>query len=80
MPRQISTGDRTILGRISKRGNTYLRTLFIRGARVFLLRPDNWPKHSFGPWLDAPSVLPTTCPYVVCLLHMYTRIQKKRKP
>lgn len=26
VPKQISTGDRTILGRISKRGNTYLRT------------------------------------------------------
>lgn len=55
VPRQISTGDRTILGRISKRGNTYLRTLFIRGARVILLRPANWPKHSFGPWLQAAS-------------------------
>lgn len=53
VPRQISTGDRTILGRISKRGNTYLRTLFVRGARVILLRPANWPKHSFGPWLAA---------------------------
>ncbi len=51
----MSTGGRTILGRISKRGNTYLRTLFVRGARVILLRPDNWPKHSFGPWLLAAS-------------------------
>ena len=55
VPRQISTGDRTILGRISKRGNSYLRTLFVRGARVILLRPANWPKHSFGPWLQAAS-------------------------
>ncbi len=55
VPRQISTGGRTILGRISKRGNTYLRTLFIRGAKVLLLRPKNWPKHSFGPWLEAAS-------------------------
>ena len=55
MPRQLSTGDRTILGRISKRGNTYLRTLFIRGARVILMRPKNWPNHSFGPWLEAAS-------------------------
>ncbi len=55
VPRQISTGDRTILGRISKRGNTYLRTLFIRGAKVILMRPKNWPKHSFGPWLEAAS-------------------------
>ncbi len=55
VPRQISTGDRTILGRISKRGNTYLRTLFIRGAKIILMRPKNWPKHSFGPWLETAS-------------------------
>jgi transposase len=46
----MSTGGRTILGRISKRGNSYLRTL-----RVILLRPENWSKHSFGPWLEAAS-------------------------
>ena len=33
VPKQISTGDRTILGGISRRGNRYLRTLFIQGAR-----------------------------------------------
>lgn len=55
VPRQISTGDRTILGRISKRGNSYLRTLFVQAARVVLLRPVNWPKHSFGQWLDAAA-------------------------
>jgi transposase len=37
----MSTGDRTILGRISKRGNRYLRTLLMQGARVILLRPAN---------------------------------------
>jgi transposase len=55
VPRQISTGDRTILGRISKRGNSYLRMLFVQAARVVLLRPANWPKHSFGPWLEAAT-------------------------
>ena len=30
----MSTGDRTILGRISKRGNGYLRMLFMQAARV----------------------------------------------
>jgi transposase len=30
VPRQISTGDRTILGKISKQGNRYLRVLFVR--------------------------------------------------
>ena len=51
VPRQMSTGDRTILGRISKRGNSYLRTLFMQAARVILLRPASWPKHGFGIWL-----------------------------
>ena len=51
----MSTGDRTILGRITKRGNRYLRTLFMQGARVILLRPANWMKHSFGPWLTAAA-------------------------
>jgi transposase len=30
VPKQMSTGDRTILGHITKRGNRYLRMLFIR--------------------------------------------------
>src|SRR6201981_2975380 len=55
VPKQMSTGDRTILGRISKRGHRYLRTLFMQGARVILLRPANWAKHSFGPWLTAAA-------------------------
>ena len=48
VPKQMSTGDRTILGRISKRANRYLPTLFTQGARVILLRPANWAKHSYG--------------------------------
>ena len=51
VPKQMSTGDRTILGRISKRGNRYLRTLFMQAARVILLRRASWPKHGFGIWL-----------------------------
>ena len=51
VPKQMSTGDRTILGRITKRGNGYLRMLFVQAARVILLRPASWPKHSFGVWL-----------------------------
>jgi transposase len=47
VPKQMSTGDRTILGRLSKRGNSYLRMLFIQAARVILVRPANWPKHGF---------------------------------
>ena len=41
-PRQHSTGGRTVLGRISKRGSRYLRMLFIQAAKVLLMRPHNW--------------------------------------
>ena len=51
VPRQYSTGGKPILGRISKRGNKYLRTLFIQAANVILMRPQNWERFSFGVWL-----------------------------
>lgn len=51
VPRQYSTGGKSVLGRISKRGNRYLRTLFIQAAHVILMRPHNWERFSFGPWL-----------------------------
>ena len=37
VPRQYSTGGRSILGRITKRGDVYLRTLLIHGARSALI-------------------------------------------
>ncbi|MCP5082506.1 MAG: IS110 family transposase [Alphaproteobacteria bacterium] len=55
VPKQCSTGGRTILGRITKRGNKYLRTLFVQAAHVILMRPNNWEKFSFGPWLMEAS-------------------------
>src|SRR5262245_61783685 len=47
VPRQISTGDRTILGKISKRGNRYLRMLFVQAAWVVLVKvkPSSWGVH-----------------------------------
>ena len=51
VPRQYSTGGKSILGRISKRGSRYLRTLFIQAANIILMRPHNWEKYSFGTWL-----------------------------
>ena len=51
VPRQYSTGGRSILGRISKRGNRYLRTLFIEAAHAILMRLRTWERFSFGPWL-----------------------------
>lgn len=51
VPRQYSTGGRTTLGRISKRGSRYLRTLLIQAAKIILMRPKKWPELSFGAWL-----------------------------
>jgi transposase len=45
VPKQISTGDRTILGKISKRGNRYLRVLFVQAAWVVLIKPKSWERH-----------------------------------
>src|SRR6266849_3582647 len=49
VPRQISTGDRTILGKISKRGNRYLRVLFVQAAWVVLIRPQSWERYGLKP-------------------------------
>lgn len=43
VPRQYSSGGKQNLGRISKRGDVYLRMLLIHGARSVLLRiPTGW--------------------------------------
>ena len=53
VPKQLSTGDRTILGKISKRGNRYLRVLFVQAAWVVLIKPQSWERHGLKRWLDA---------------------------
>jgi transposase len=53
VPRQISTGDRTILGKISKRGNRYLRVLFVQAAWVVLIKPKSWERYGLKAWIEA---------------------------
>jgi transposase len=53
VPKQISTDDRTILGKISKRGNRYLRVLFVQAAWVVLIKPKSWERHGLKPWIEA---------------------------
>src|SRR5438477_9767370 len=53
VPKQISTGDRTILGKISKRGNRYLRVLFVQAAWVVLITPMSWDRHGLKHWIEA---------------------------
>ena len=53
VPKQISTGDRTILGKISRRGNRTLRVLFVQAAWVALIKPKIWVRHGLKPWIEA---------------------------
>jgi transposase len=51
VPREDSTGGKQRLLGISKRGNDYLRRLFVQGARTLMMRRSkhNW---GLGPWLE----------------------------
>jgi len=51
VPRQHSTGGKSRLLSISKRGDPYLRRLLIHGARSVLARVKR-DEHSFGEWLN----------------------------
>jgi len=51
VPRQHSTGGKARLLGISKRGDPYLRKLFVHGARAVLTRIKR-DEHSFGDWLN----------------------------
>jgi transposase len=51
VPRQISTGGKAKLLGISKKGNEYLRRLFIHGARSVIARM-NRDKLRFGHWIS----------------------------
>jgi hypothetical protein len=64
--KQISTGDRTIQGKISKRGNRYLRVLFVQAAWVVLvkMKPARWESHgsSLGSRLPRSGFIATCWP------------------
>ncbi|MPR64874.1 IS110 family transposase, partial [Ochrobactrum intermedium] len=51
VPREHSTGGKTTLLGISKRGSSYLRRLLIHGARTCLLHLDR-TRDRLGVWLD----------------------------
>lgn len=53
VPKQISTGDRTILGSISRRGNRYLRALFVQAAWVVLVKVKCWERYGLKSRIEA---------------------------
>jgi transposase len=50
VPKQASSGGKTTLLGISKRGDSYLRTLFIHGARAVVQQAERRPERA-DPWL-----------------------------
>src|SRR6201987_6050031 len=55
VPKQISTGDQRVLGSISRRGNRYLRALFVQAAWVVLVKlgPKQWERYGLKSWIEA---------------------------
>jgi transposase len=72
VPRQHSSGGKTKLLGISKRGNQYLRKLLIEGARAAFARL-NRAQHAFGPWMDQLASKPLNVA-VVALANKLARI------
>src|SRR5262249_27958165 len=75
VPKQISTGDRTILGGISKRGNRYLRALVVQAAWVGLVKlGKKWQRYGLSAWIEtAKKPLPHNVP-AVALANKLARI------
>src|SRR5438093_3693252 len=74
VPKQISTGDRTILGKISRRGNRYLRVLFVQAAWVVLIKPKSWERHGLKSWIEAARKRLHHNVLAIALAHKLARI------
>jgi transposase len=73
VPRQYSTGGKATLYGISKRGNVYLRRMFIHGARAVLLRV----KHDtggFGRWVHELEARAPRNKVIVAIANKLARI------
>jgi len=73
VPGQYSTGGKPTLGRISKRGNTYLRQLFIQGAHALYLHMKRDHSH-LGEWLRQVEACSHRNVAVVALANKMVRI------
>ena len=80
VPKQISTGDRTILGKISKRGNRYLRVLFVQAAWVVLIKPQSWDRHGLKAWLDAAKKRLHRNVLAIALARLRTAMRRSTPP
>ena len=73
VPRQHSTGGKSRLLGISKRGNPYLRKLFIHGGRAVIARV-NRGNHQFGSWLTRLEARSPRNVVVVAMANKLARI------
>lgn len=73
VPRQNSSGGKTTLLGISKRGNRYLRKLFIEGARSAFCRL-NRKQHALGNWMNQIEARKPSNLAVVALANKLVRI------
>jgi len=73
IPKQYSTGGRTKLLGISKRGNTYLRKMFIHGARAAVLRLKR-EGSLIGAWMNALEARAPRNVLIVAMANKLARI------
>ncbi len=73
VPRQNATGGRQGLGRISKRGDGYLRRLLVHGARTVLRWSRGKPSAQSG-WQQAMLARRPTCVVLVAMANKTARI------
>jgi transposase len=73
IPKQFSTGGKSKLLGISKRGNRYLRTMFIHGARSLVLRA-NRERSPVGAWLSSLESRAHRNVVIVAMAHKLARI------
>jgi len=72
-PRQYSTGGKVRLGRISKRGDRYLRTLLVHGARSELMHTSNRSDHK-SQWAEQLKQSKSWNKTAVALANKHARI------
>lgn len=73
VPRQHSTGGKTTLYGISKRGNIYLRRMFIHGARAVLLRV-KYDTAGLGHWVHQLEARAPRNKVIVAIANKLARI------
>lgn len=73
VPKQCSTGGKAKLRGITKRGNRYLRKLFVHGARAVLLRV-KYDTGGFGQWVHRLAARAPRNKVIVAIANKLARI------